>query len=114
MAANKEWRKDPDFVRQDDDEDDLVQQLELEETWTQLFSAVEQVFVGEGGGFIKGTWRAMFKGFVWQAKKRVAVDPEGSRAYVLESMQLISACLRIEPRELFPDLKPKSEAPALA
>lgn len=107
------WKDDPELVRQGDD-DDLLQTLTLDERWQQLFSAVEQIFVGDGGGFVKGTWRAMFKGFLWQAKKRVAVEPEGSRNYVIESMQLISACLKIEPRELFPDLKPKDKEPAVA
>jgi len=108
------WKDDPDLVRPNDD-DELLQKLDLEERWSRLFANVEQIFVGDGGGFVKGTWRAMFKGFLWQAKKRVAIDPDGARHYVIESMQLIAACLEIEPRELYPDLKPKSEKePAVA
>jgi hypothetical protein len=108
------WKDDPELVRQNDD-DELLQKIELEDRWSRLFTAVEQIFVGDGGGFVRGTWRAMFKGFLWQAKKRVAIDPDGSRSYVIESMQLIAACLEIEPRELYPDLKPKPEKePAVA
>jgi hypothetical protein len=107
------WKDDPELVRQNDDED-LLQTIQVDSRWTQLFTAVEQIFVGDGGGFVKGTWRAMFKGFIWQAKKRVAVDPDASRAYVIESMTLIAACLQIEPRELYPDLKPRAPEPAVA
>src|SRR5438270_10478512 len=102
---------DPELLRQDDD--DELQHLELESRWARLFETVESVMVGDaGGGFVKGTWRVMFKGFLWQAKKRVAAEPDGTRRYVVESMQVIAACLEIEPLELFPDLKPKEPAVA--
>lgn len=108
-----DWRKDPELVRADDQ--DELQRLELDERWAQLFAAVEQIFVGDGGGFVKGSFRAMFRGFLWQAKKRAAADPDGSRDFVIESMQVIAACLRVEPRELYPDLKPKDNGtPAVA
>lgn len=101
-----DWRKDADLVRQDGDEE-FTQKIDLEPRWADLFGDIERIFVGQGGGFVTGTWRVMFRGFLWQAKKRVAVDPDGARDYVTQSMQLICARLQIEPRELYPDLKPK-------
>jgi hypothetical protein len=105
------WRDDPDFVRQADEDD--LQTIQVESRWANLFAMVEQIFVPGGGGLVSGAQRALFKGFLWQAKKKVAVDPDGSRSYVIESMTSIAACLEIEPRELYPDLKPKPKEAAV-
>ena len=104
------WRDNPDLVRGDDV--DELQHIEVETRWSNLFDMVEGIFVPGNTGVMAGAQRAMFKGFLWQAKKKVAVDPDGARAYVIESMHAIAACLEVEPAELYPDLKPK--APAVA
>lgn len=106
--ARRSWRDDPDLVR--DADEDLLQEVVVEPRWANLFAMVEQIFAPGGGGLVGGAQRALFKGFLWQAKKKVAIDPDGSRAYVIESMAAIAACLQVEPRELYPDLKPKGAA----
>jgi hypothetical protein len=102
------WRDDPDLVRQADEED--LQRVELQPRWQRLFEMIEVMFVGEGLSWKDKTQRTVLRGFLWQSKKKVAVDPDGARAYVIDAMYGIAAALEIEPHELFKDLKPKEPA----
>ncbi len=105
--ANR-WQDDPDLVRAGDEDD--LQRIDVEIRWQHLFEMMESIFAPGDGGFAAGAQRAFMKGLMWQAKKKVAADPDGARAYVIESMHAIAACLEVEPVELYPDLKPKAAA----
>jgi len=95
------WHDDPDLVRQADEDD--LQRIEVEARWSRLFDMVEIIFAPGGGGILGKVERGVFRGFLWQAKKKVAVDPAGARAYVIESIQNVTAALEVEPSELYPD-----------
>jgi hypothetical protein len=96
------WREDPDLIRQGDEDD--VQQIQLPEEFEQLFVIVERMMFSEGGGWGAKAQRTVLRGFVWGVKKRVAAEPEGARAFIVEALQMIAAALRVEPLELYPDL----------
>jgi len=96
------WRSDPDLIRQPDEDD--LQQIKVERRWALLFEHVEAIFVAPMERGIKaGAQRAALRGFLWQAKKKVAADPEAARSYVLDSLRLVCACLEVEPTELYLD-----------
>lgn len=112
MAASSvanSWRDDPELVRTADE--DVYQEVVVEERWEQLFSVVEAMFVGEGMSLKDRAMRATMRGMLFQAKRKVAADPDNARLYVVDAMRTIAACLRVEPLELFPDLK-LAEQPA--
>ncbi len=98
------WRNDPDLVRQKDE--DELQRVVLSPEWEQLFEVISSMFIGQGGGMLGKAQRVVLKGLAWQARKRVAEEPDEARAFVRDSVQMIAASLRIEPLELFPDWKP--------
>lgn len=97
------WRDDPDLVRQKDE--DELQRVVVSEEWEQLFDIIGSMFAGQSGGMVGKAQRVVLKGLAWQAKKRVAEAPDEARAFVRDSLQMIAACLRIEPIELYPDLR---------
>ena len=106
MSAERSWRDDPDLIRQPDEDD--LQRIVVEPNWEMLFSNVETIFVDPNAvrglrGAVAKTERAVLRGFLWQAKKKVAGDPAGARAYVVESLRMVCACLRVEPTELYLD-----------
>ena len=107
-----DWRADRDLVR-GDDEDDAIASIELRPDLERLFAMVEVMFTGDDQkkGWGAGLQRAAIKGMLWQAKRRAEADPDGVRAYIVESMYAICGALTIEPVELFPDLK---KEPAVA
>ncbi len=101
MSAES-WRDDPDLIRQPDEDD--LQHVIVEPNWAMLFDNVEAIFVEPSArGLVAKGERAVLKGFLWQAKKKVAADPAGARAYVMDSLRMVCACLKVEPTELYLD-----------
>jgi hypothetical protein len=107
------WRDDPGLVRTASD-DDLYQTVELDEQFTALFASVEPIFLPTGGGLMDKGYRAMFRGFMWQAKKKAAAEPAEVREWIVQAIRVVTAALRVEPRELYPDLKPAKDPAAVA
>jgi hypothetical protein len=103
------WRADPDLVRTPDEDD--LQRIPVTEQWERVFEQIGLVLIGPSEGMWAKGGRAMFKGIVWQMRKKVAADPDGARNYVVDALRIISACLEVEPIELYPDLK-QEPAPA--
>jgi len=101
------WRDDTDLIRQSDEEE--LQRVEVLPEWEQLFDLIGQMFIGSGGGMVAKAQRTVLKGLAWQARKRVAQEPEEARIFVRDALRMIAACLRLEPVELYPDLKPEPE-----
>lgn len=97
------WRDDSDLVRQKDE--DELQRVDVPPEWDQLFDIIGAMFIGQGGGMVGKAQRVVLKGLAWQARRRVSEAPDEARAFVRDSLQMIAACLRIEPVELYPDLK---------
>jgi hypothetical protein len=101
-VARESWRDDPDLIRQKDEED--LQQVVVDADWAMLFNNVEGIFVEPTArGLVAKGERAVLRGFMFQAKKKVSKDPTGARDYVLQSLRMVCACLKIEPTELYLD-----------
>lgn len=99
------WRADPELIRQPDE--DELQRVDILPEWEQLFTVIGQMFTGSGGGMVAKAQRTVLKGLAWQARKRVAAEPEEARIFVRDALRMIAACLKLEPLELYPDLKPE-------
>src|SRR5258708_37305655 len=98
------------MIRQPDE--DELQRVDVLPEWEQLFEVIGQMFIGSGGGMIAKAQRTVLKGLAWQARKRVAAEPEEARIFVRDALRMIAACLRLEPVELYPDLKPETPVDA--
>lgn len=97
------FKVDDDLLRQADE--DELQRVDVAPEWEQLFVVIDQMFIGSGGGWFAGIQRSALKGLAWQARKRVAAEPEEARVFVRDALRMIAACLKLEPLELYPDLK---------
>ena len=106
MTDRRRFDVDAELVRQPDE--DELQRVEVLPEWEQLFDVIGQMFIGTGGGMIAKAQRTVLKGLAWQARKRVAQEPEEARLFVRDALRMIAGCLKLEPLELYPDLKPEN------
>lgn len=110
------FQVDEELLRKPDE--DELQRVDVSPEWEDMFTIINQLFIGTGGGWLAGVQRTALKGLAWQARKRVAAEPAEAREFVRQALQAIAACLRIEPVELFPDLEtpaaPVKDEPARA
>ena len=102
--TDRRFAVDAELVRQPDE--DELQRVPVLPEWEQLFEVIDQMFIGSGGGMVAKAQRIVLKGLSWQARKRVAQEPEEARIFVRDALRMIAACLKLEPVEMYPDLKP--------
>jgi hypothetical protein len=96
------WKEDPELVRPD-----LVDSLEedvgpIDERWRGIFEVLVPQVLGERGR--GGVIGMALKLMIDQARRFVARNPEQARAQVILAARAVTAQLRIEPAELYPDL----------
>jgi hypothetical protein len=68
--------------------------------WDALFDNLEPWAARWGSGMF--SLGSMMRAGLGEGRRRVAADPEGSRAEVLDAIRLVVACLQLEPAEVYP------------
>jgi hypothetical protein len=94
-----DWRQQEDLVR--DDTEDLEPPAALDAQWSGIFDQLIPSVMGERRGLMGQGLRLM----VHQGRRYVARNPEQARATVIEAIRMVAAQLRIEPHELYEEVK---------
>jgi hypothetical protein len=94
------WR-DTDLLRDGEDASDV--DAELPEGWAPLFAQLEELVREMAKAFPVPGVRIVIRPLVNGARQAVARDPEQARGMLIAGARMVTAYLKIEPYELFPE-----------
>jgi hypothetical protein len=99
MSNAAPWRES-DLIR--DPEDPSTVDVQLPPEWVPLFDQLEGLVREMAKSFPIPGVRMIIRPLVDQARAAVARDPSQARTMLISGARMVTACLKIEPWELFP------------